>query len=161
MRSGSRATLDRTWIFGHACARMSCVIEGCRRERERQTVLVVDCEPISRTVFVKMLERSGYEVLEAANASDAIKICRDGRHHIDLLIAEFLLPDSKGTDLASEIRNHCRDVPILLTSGTPLDRWSEVHRVRFSELGSRTDFLPKPFQYSALDSMLRHLFSSK
>lgn len=96
-------------------------------------------------------------MLEAATIEEAITICCDGRQHIDALIAEFMLTDGQGTDLAAEIRKHCPDVPVLLTSGTPMDGWSAIHRVRFDELGNRTDFLPKPFHLAALDAKLGRL----
>jgi CheY-like chemotaxis protein len=130
-----------------------------RQGHEQRTVLIVDCEPISRNVFVRALDRLGYQVLEATNVEEATRLCRDERQHVDALIAEFMLTDGKGTELAAEIRNHCPDIPVLLTSGTPPDGWSDVHRLRFVELGIKADFLPKPFQLSALELKLQHLFS--
>jgi CheY-like chemotaxis protein len=130
-----------------------------RQEHDEIVVLIVDCEPIARNVFVKILGRLGYQVLEAATINEAMRICRDERQHIDALIAEFMLTDGEGTELAAEIRKHCPDVPVLLTSGIPMDGWSDLQRLRFAELGIRTDFLPKPFQLSVLRSKLQHLFS--
>jgi CheY-like chemotaxis protein len=37
-----------------------------------KTVLVVDPEPISRNVFVRALERLGYNVFEAVDADEAL-----------------------------------------------------------------------------------------
>ena len=112
------------------------------------TVLVVDDEPITRSVFVRALRRLGCKVMEAVNIEEAMAVWREIR--ADLLIAEFMLRDGFGTDLALKIREHRPDVPVLLTWGTPLDGWTDSHRERFASLGARTDFLPKPFHIAAL-----------
>src|SRR5438270_14081743 len=104
---------------------------------ESKTVLLVDDEPVSRYVFVRALERHGYNVIEAANMDEALVVCRE--ETVDLLIAELMLRDGFGTDLAKKVREHCPDVPVLLTCGTPLDGCPDAHRKRFDELGFGTD----------------------
>jgi CheY-like chemotaxis protein len=126
---------------------------------EERTVLVVDDEEISRKVFIKALTRLGYTVLEAANTEEALTLCRHSGKRLDLVIADFVLTDGKGTDLAVRVREHCPDVPVLLTSGTPLDGWSDAERRRYADLGVRADFLQKPFQIRTLDSKLKDLLS--
>ena len=100
-------------------------------------------------------DENSANVIEAANMDEALVVCRE--ETVDLLIAEFMLRDGFGTDLAKKVREHCPDVPVLLTSGTPLDGWPDAHRKRFDELGFGADFLPKPFYISKLGSKVAHL----
>jgi DNA-binding response OmpR family regulator len=124
-----------------------------------RTVLVVDGHSTSRDFFVRAMQTFGFTVLEAANKTEAMELCHDQVHYIDLLIAEFVLADAKGTQLAANVREHCPNVPVLLTSSLPLDEWRENERTEFADLGVGAAFLPKPFHISKLKSKLAYLLS--
>lgn len=125
----------------------------------QRTVLVVDDEPISRNVFAQSLQPLGYRVLQAVSIIEASAICQDESYQVDVLIADYMLTDGKGTDLAMTIREHCPDVRVLLTSGTPLEAWRDKDKRTLAELGVCADFLPKPFRVADLRSKLARLLS--
>lgn len=131
------------------------------QSKTQSTVLVVDDEPINRNVFARSLQLLGYRVLQAVSMKEASAICQDESYQVDVLIADYMLTDGKGTDLAMAIREHCPDVRILLTSGTPLEAWRDRDLQTLEELGLRADFLPKPFRIADLRSKLARLLSEE
>ncbi len=123
-------------------------------------ILVVDDDVISRNIFVNMLHWFGYRAYEAANEAEALVICRTPGIRLDLLIADFRLEGLTGVDLAARIRQHCPEVPILFTSGTPWGDWDVSARLRLSRLGGSIGFLPKPFPMNALQQKVRDLVAA-
>lgn len=79
------------------------------------TILCVDDESGALLIRKTILERSGYLVLTAPNAEDALKMF--GSIPIDLVVADHLLPGATGTDMARQMKLVEPNVPILLLSG--------------------------------------------
>ncbi len=130
---------------------------GTPASSKNPLILVVDDSAISRNVFVRALRRLGHRVIEAAAMKEAMAICRDACWHLDLLIAEFMLRDGNGAEVAAKVREHYPDLPVLLTCGTPPEGWSEAERRRSAELGA--DFIQKPFHISTLYLKVYQLLS--
>src|SRR5262245_53765759 len=85
----------------------------------RARILVVDHDSSGRELLRRILEASGYEVVTAMSAKDAIR--RFDEHRIDLVVSEVGLPDIDGRDL---MRALCakRPVPGLAFSGRAMPR---------------------------------------
>jgi CheY-like chemotaxis protein len=79
------------------------------------TILCVDDESGALLIRKTILERSGYLVLTATNAEDALKMF--GSTQIDLVVSDHLLPGATGTDMARQMKQMKPNVPILLLSG--------------------------------------------
>jgi len=80
-------------------------------------VLVVDDEPYVLLFVKKALERSGFQVITARNASEALLWLRFHKQEVTLIILDMTMPGMNGGDAIHEIRKlgcHC---PVLLTSG--------------------------------------------
>ena len=107
-----------------------------------------------------VLERH-YTVVKTNNADHAIDVCQNPKDQISLIVADILLNSPvSGTQVCLEARSCCHDVPILLTSGTPLEGWREVDFENFKVLMSgRVDFLQKPFTASTLESKIEKLLN--
>ncbi|MBI0476688.1 PAS domain S-box protein [Sphingomonas sp. MA1305] len=82
----------------------------------RQTVLLVDDEPLVRGSTALMLAELGYAVIEAGSAEQALSIL-DGRPGVDLLVTDHLMPGMTGTELARETRRRWGHLPVLIISG--------------------------------------------
>ncbi len=65
--------------------------------------LLVDDEKIVRASTADMLVELGYQVIEAASATEALALVESGTH-FDLLLTDHLMPSMTGTDLARKIR---------------------------------------------------------
>jgi diguanylate cyclase (GGDEF)-like protein len=111
-------------------------------------VLVVDSDPGVRAFCTRLLEREGYEVVEAATGSEAL--ARVSQERPDAVVVDVSLPGMDGMECVSRLKSQpeFRDVPIIMT----FSRTDGVDVARIIEAGA-DDFVVKPFQ--AQEFMLR------
>lgn len=64
-----------------------------------------------------VLEGNGFAVLQANNAEEALQIFRDTP--VSLVVADHMLSDSTGTELAGQLKAIKPAVPVVLHSGNP------------------------------------------
>ncbi|HEY8593546.1 MAG TPA: response regulator [Sphingomicrobium sp.] len=102
------------------------------------TVLLVEDEPMVRTVAERALTRHGYKVMTADNGEDALEILSAGEQ-IDLLISDVVMPGMDGPTMVAEARKNRPDLKILFMSG-----YAE-EQLRKSIDIENVNFLPKPF----------------
>ncbi len=86
-------------------------------ERRGTTILVVDDEPSVLALVRTMLWRSGYRVLEAAGAEEALRVAAGHNETIHLLISDVLMPDMSGYELAQKLKATHPNTRILYMSG--------------------------------------------
>src|SRR5271170_4783675 len=103
----------------------------------RETILVVDDEPQLRRLLRMSLAAQGYNVLEAPNASEALRSATAGQP--DLVILDLGLPDMDGLDVLKALRGWSR-APIFVLSV----RGFESEKVKALEMGA-DDYVTKPF----------------
>ena len=111
------------------------------------TVLVVDDEPPIRRFLRTSLAASGYRVLEAENASAAMRLL--AAEEADVVVLDLGLPDRSGLELIPEIRK-ISTVPIVILSA----RHDERSKVEALDLGA-DDYVSKPFGIDELMARLR------
>jgi CheY-like chemotaxis protein len=87
--------------------------------RSVRTILVVDDEEVVRMLVTRSLVDGGYEVVEAGHGAAALALLEDGRHHLDLVISDVVMPGMNGRDLARWLAANRPDLPLLLISGYP------------------------------------------
>lgn len=80
-----------------------------------RTVLVVEDEPAMRAVTARILARSGYAVLQAANGDEALAVA--AHHDCDLLLTDVVMPAMSGPELASRMRQRRPGLKVLFMSG--------------------------------------------
>jgi DNA-binding response OmpR family regulator len=125
-----------------------------------KTVLILDDDSGSLNVLYWVLERN-YRLLKAQNSEEAILLCQEHKETISLIVADLVLNSPiSGTEVGLRVRESCPDVPILFTSGRPLEAWRDGDFVNLKTLMSgRVGFLPKPFTAQALRSRVADLFN--
>jgi len=103
------------------------------------SVLVVDDESAVRRFAVRVLQREGYEVLEAADGHEALEMIRAGQVTVDLIVSDIVMPRVNGVELMQAVAESHPEVPVVLMSG--------YATAALSELGIATpcSILPKPF----------------
>jgi DNA-binding response OmpR family regulator len=116
-----------------------------------KAIVILDSEFNSNHPMEAVMERRGYVVYRSATTAEAITLCQNTSTPIDLLIAEVPLSGSVSqTDPAVKIRAACPDMPVLLVSDLPLERWSEEDFRQFGKLLSgRVDLLLKPLSQAS------------
>jgi DNA-binding NtrC family response regulator len=83
------------------------------------TILVMDDDPMVRTVIARILMVQGNRVLEAGSADEALKLCAALGDTLDLLIAEPALPSLSEQQLADRVPHRCPTAKILYISAWP------------------------------------------
>ena len=82
-----------------------------------RTVLVVEDEKLIRMLAADSLEDSGYRVLEAADAAEALRILEE-HDEIDVLFTDVNMPGPMdGIDLAGMMYDRRPDLGLIITSG--------------------------------------------
>jgi CheY-like chemotaxis protein len=116
---------------------------------KRSVVLVVEDEFLIRMDAVDMIAGVGFEVVEAANADQAIEILQT-RRDITAVFTDIQMPGSMdGLKLARAVRGRWPPIKIVATSGHV--------GVRETDLPVGGRFLPKPYSQLQVTSVLREL----
>ncbi len=110
-------------------------------------VLIVDDEPKIVRLARDYLEHSGFEVLEAGNGQDALRLARAERPNV--VVLDLGLPDMDGLDVARALRQ-ASHVPIIVLTA----RGDESDRIVGLELGA-DDYVVKPFSPKELVARVR------
>ena len=100
-------------------------------------ILIVEDEPQIRLLLEGAFTRAGYEVRVAAQASEAIEICRS--EGFDVLLSDVVMPGMSGHELAQWVAVHHPGMRTALMSGFDL----ECEGCAYSP---RCELLPKPFR---------------
>jgi len=122
------------------------VVESDAKKPERKTVMIVDDEPNHRLVIRKMLEREGYEVLEAKNGRDALSVLKKGAP--DLILMDIMMPDMNGWEASRAIKEHknTKEIPVVMFSV----RGSEDSKDRSYKFAYANFHLGKPSRRSEI-----------
>jgi CheY-like chemotaxis protein len=118
--------------------------------RGSETILLVEDEPAVRNFTRSVLERCGYRVLAAADASEAIDHARQHDGSIDLLFSDVVMPGAGGRVVAEQVAILRPGVRVLFMSGYVADPI-----LMQGVAGSEIAFLPKPFLPHELANKVR------
>ncbi len=112
---------------------------ACKTGRDRQKILIVEDDRLTRVMMTDYLEDK-YDIVAAEDGFSAIKMVLS--EEPDLLVLDLQLPRVSGFEVLGALRDGGATVPILVVSGT-LSRAAD--RVRVLVLGA-TDMMRKPVQ---------------
>jgi CheY-like chemotaxis protein len=116
------------------------------------TVLVVEDFEDNRFMMRRLLEMSGYQVLEATNGAEAVELA--GREHPDLILMDLSLPVLDGLAATRRIRNQggLSKVPIIAVSAHDT---ADFHAEALA--AGCNDYVTKPIDFDQLESLLSRL----
>ena len=116
-------------------------------EPQRETILLVEDEPAVRQLFAQALARAGYQVHEARNGQEALKVFEQHGDKVDLLLTDMRMPFMGGGELARQLRTRRSSLKLLCISG-----YAGGNELEFSD-----DFLAKPFSREQLLAKVREI----
>jgi signal transduction histidine kinase len=120
-----------------------------------ETVLLVEDETTLRRLGRKVLERSGYTVLEACDGGDAVEVAARFAGRIDLLVTDVVMPTMHGRQVAECLRKARGELRVLFMSG-----YTDDEVLRRGALGAGTAFLQKPFTPAEFADAVRDVLDS-
>ena len=83
-------------------------------------ILIIDDEPQIRSMLKLMLERDGYEVVEAPDGIEGIRVYR--QNPADLIITDLIMPNKDGIGMIIDLKKEFPDVKIIAMSGGGLNK---------------------------------------
>jgi two-component system, cell cycle sensor histidine kinase and response regulator CckA len=120
-----------------------------------ETILVVEDEEAIREIAKRILYLAGYTVLAAANADDALLICKAHQGKIHLLLTDVVMPQMGGRMLAERLTLACPGIKVLYMSG-----YTDDAIAHHGTLDAKTHFIAKPFSAAELTKKVREVLDS-
>jgi CheY-like chemotaxis protein len=120
--------------------------------RGTETIALAEDDRVVRDLAERVLVREGYHVISASNGRQAMNAIVRHPGRIDLLIADVVMPEMNGRDLADRVMAMRPGARILFMSGH-VDDLVGHHGV----FAAGTDYLEKPFSPDVLLRKVREL----
>jgi len=110
-------------------------------------VLVVDDEPVVRTLVRMALEKAGYDVLEAEDGEQAIEAINTGENRLllDTMICDIRMPKVSGVETIGYFQRAYPHVPLIVLTAYP----NTDMAISFMRRGL-VDYLVKPVEAEKL-----------
>lgn len=125
--------------------------------QESGTLLLVEDDTSTRGVIRRLLERQGFDVLEAANGLEAVE--RLDQHHarVRLVLSDVMMPELNGMALANLIADRWPAMPVVLMSG-----YTDADIPQQNSGALKRPFVEKPFTSAVLlNALMRALYATE
>lgn len=119
-------------------------------------ILLIEDDDILRALMRKMLTRSGYEVVEAADGSYAVQLYKE--HDIDVIVTDLFMPDKEGMEVIRELRQENPHAKIIAISGG--SSFDSIDYLDVARLIGAAKTLNKPFGSKELLEAVGQLLGS-
>ena len=126
---------------------------------ERGRILVVEDDPLARSILTRRLQFEGHEAETAESGLQALdRLERADATPFDVVLLDIEMPELDGYETLSRIKENegLRHTPVIMISG--VDELESI--VRCIEMGA-TDYLPKPFDAAILRARLNASLAEK
>ena len=117
-----------------------------------ETILLTEDDPSIRRLVARILERAGYQVLQAAGAAEAMTVAEGAGGRVDLLLTDVVMPGGSGEALYAGIHRKWPGVRVLYMSG-----YTDSAVVRREAGVPGGAYLPKPFAPEVLLATVRRV----
>lgn len=124
--------------------------------KKKGLVLLVDDEPIIRSLGVKLLEAGGYRVITASDGGEAIQRFQERQDDVDLIILDVMMPDMEGQEVLKELVKINPEIKVLLSSG-----YTSESGVRSALSSGAKGFIQKPYRMGALLQKMREVLDGR
>jgi PAS domain S-box-containing protein len=110
-------------------------------------ILVIDDEPLVRSLLKQVLKKNGHSVKEAGNGHEGVRIFRE--NDIDLVITDHGMPVMNGLDAAFRIKKQKPKTPVLLITG-----WDTGTAAPFHKPSGIDELISKPFDLEKIVALV-------
>lgn len=123
---------------------------------QKRVIFVVEDEPTLRALVRRVLERGGYEVVEASSGVAALELWKQKKMPVDLLLTDMVMPDGiSGRQLAEQLKLENPNLKIIYTTG-----YSPELMGKDVALQEGVNFLQKPYPPQKLVQTVRNGLAS-
>lgn len=120
----------------------------------KATLLLVEDEDAVRRVAGEILTAAGHLVLQAKNGQEALNLLRRLGGTLDLLVADVVMPNMNGPELAKQLSLRYPAMKTIFISGYP------EHQI-MGKSRANAFYLYKPFSVEALTRIVAHALALK
>jgi two-component system, cell cycle sensor histidine kinase and response regulator CckA len=118
----------------------------------KETILLVEDDPLVRELAYEILQSRGYNVLVAEHPETAIQLCRQHAGKIHLVLTDVVMPGMNGSQMVDEIAAMRPGICVLFMSG-----YTDTAIIRDGNFDEATAFLQKPFSPTVLGRKVREM----
>jgi len=118
----------------------------------RERILVAEDEPSVRALVCATLRREGYDVVEATDGEDALRLAGEASAPCDALVTDLVMPRCGGRELARALRARWPSLRVVFMSG-----YADEQELEHLPTGPDSTFLQKAFRPSELLLALRRV----
>jgi CheY-like chemotaxis protein len=122
----------------------------------KETILLVEDDPLVRDLTLEILQSRGYSVLVADRPDVAISLCQLHPEKIHLLLTDVVMPGMSGSEMAEKIAAMRPGIGILFMSG-----YTDNTVLRRGSVGQNSSFLQKPFSPTILGKKIRDMLDQQ
>ena len=121
-------------------------------------ILVIDDEPDVREVLRIHLESANFNVIEAENGEEVIKLMKSGANllQVGLIICDIRMPKVNGVEAIDFLKENAPSIPIIVVTGYPDSELA----VSLLKKGVK-DYLVKPVEKETLLTKVKEALSSE
>ncbi len=112
-------------------------------QESRGVVLLVEDEPRVRAQARRLLQRSGYRVIEASDGAEGKRLFAERQGDIAVVVTDVVMPIVSGVDMVATMRAAQPGLPVVFVSGYTAEEQG-------LPLDERTAFLTKPYTIESL-----------
>ena len=121
-----------------------------------ETILLAEDDAMLRPLAKGLLEKLGYTVLDAADATEALAMAQKYAGPIHLLVADVVMPGASERELARQLEKMRATTKVLYVSG-----YTDDAIVHHGMLEPGLNFLQKPFTPATLARKVREVLDTK
>ena len=122
----------------------------------KETVRLIDDDEMVADVGEQILNNLGYDVVKADSGKQAIKVYKENRDRIDMVILDMIMPEMSGGEIYDRLKRINPKVKVLLSSGYSIDGQAS----KILKQGCN-GFIQKPFNMSELLEKIRQILVSE
>jgi len=120
-----------------------------------ERIVLVDDDLFVRASTSRALRARGYQVLEAVDAHDALRLLHDHSHDVDLLVTDVVMPGMDGRELVEAARSRRPSLKVLYISG-----YNDDAVIRHGVMHAEVNILEKPFAGHSLATKVRQILDA-
>jgi two-component system, chemotaxis family, chemotaxis protein CheY len=123
---------------------------------EKKIILVVEDFASVREFVCETLQKKGYNTIGAANGNEAYSLLADKKQEVNLVLADYYMPDCTGFELLKRIKanSETASIPVIfLTTG------SSPEKIREAREAGLTAWIKKPYRAETFFAQIENAVS--